>query len=67
MIDKNIQKLLNTSQAAERLTLTPQTLECWRSTKRYQLPYVKVGRLVRYREQDIEQFINSRLRSQTPC
>ena len=52
--------LLTQAQAAELLTLKPATLEVWRSTKRYALRYVKVGRFVRYRLSDVEAFIRSR-------
>jgi len=42
--------------------IPPETLEVWRCTKRYDLPYVKIGRLVRYREEDVAAFIERRLR-----
>jgi len=52
--------LLNTQQAAEYLSLKPGTLEVWRSTKRYQLPYVLLGsRHVRYRQSALDAFIAS--------
>jgi hypothetical protein len=34
-------ELLTTVQAARVLDVTPGTLEVWRTTKRYPLPYVK--------------------------
>ena len=49
--------LLTRSQAAELLGVKPSTLATWTTTKRYNLPYVKVGRLVKYRLSDIEEFI----------
>jgi excisionase family DNA binding protein len=52
--------LLTEDQAAELLGVKPTTLQVWRSTKRYPLPYVKSGRLVRYRTSAIEAFINAR-------
>ncbi len=55
-------KLLSTREAAEALGVKPQTLEVWRCTGRYALPFVKTGRLVRYRETDIEAFIERRTR-----
>ena len=39
------------------LGVTPRTLEVWRCTKRQPLPYVKVGRLVKYRRSDLDAFI----------
>ena len=59
--NNNNQKLLNTAEAAAMLGVTENTLAVWRSTKRYQLPYVKVGRLVKYRLSDLEAFIASRM------
>jgi len=52
--------LLSQSQAAEFLNVRPQTLSIWRCLGRYHLPYVKVGRLVRYTRADLEKFIESR-------
>lgn len=52
--------LLTEDQAAELLGVKPTTLQVWRSTKRYPLPYQKIGRLVKYRASAIEAFINSR-------
>jgi excisionase family DNA binding protein len=49
--------LLSRKQAAEYLGVKEQTLACWVTTKRYALPYVKVGRLVKYRREDVERFI----------
>ena len=40
-------------------------MSTWRSTKRYGLSYVKVGRLVRYRLADVEAFEISRLQEIT--
>ena len=59
MLDEN-DPLLTEVQAAELLTLKPETLSVWRSTKRYALPYLKVGRSIRYRRSDIEKFLEQR-------
>jgi len=53
-------QLRNEAEAAQILDLKPGTLQVWRSTKRYPLPYIKVGRLVRYRQSDLEAFLNGR-------
>ena len=53
-------KLLSTVQAAERLSLAPHTLEADRVERRYGIPYIKIGRSVRYREEDLLDFINQR-------
>lgn len=53
--------LLTPKQAAALLGLSAWTMEVWRATKRYPLPYIKVGASVRYRRQDILKFLESRL------
>lgn len=52
--------LLTERQAAEFLNIKPGTLACWRVTKRYPLPYIKIGRSVRYRLSDLEEFATAR-------
>jgi excisionase family DNA binding protein len=56
----DLSELFNTQFAAQYLGVTVSTLEVWRSTKRYPLPYVKVGRLVKYRRADLDAFLESR-------
>jgi excisionase family DNA binding protein len=58
----DLPRLLTTEQAACALGLRPQTLQVWRSARRYDLPFVKSGRLVRYRETDVVAFIERRIR-----
>ena len=50
-------KLLTRPEAAKYLGITEQTLAVWACTKRYDLAYVKVGRLVKYRLADLDAFI----------
>lgn len=52
--------LLTRDEAAEYLGVKPQTLSVWACAKRYELPYVKVGRLVRYRRDDLDSWLESR-------
>jgi excisionase family DNA binding protein len=54
--------LMTPEQVAEVLGVSVETLNIWRSTKRYNLPYVKAGRPVRYRRTDVDAFVTSRLR-----
>lgn len=54
--------LLDEQQAAEHLTVSPGTLSVWRSTGRYNLPFVKVGRMVRYRRADLDAWLEARSR-----
>ena len=52
--------LLTREQAAQYLGLKPQTMSVWACTKRYGLPYLKVGSLVRYRRADLDGFLEAR-------
>lgn len=54
--------LLDDHAAAAMLDVSPGTLSVWRSTGRYALPYLKIGRKVRYRRADLEAWLASRLR-----
>lgn len=56
-------KLLTTDEVADILGVDPHTLAVWRCTGRYDLPYVKTGRLVRYRRPDVDAFIEKRTQS----
>lgn len=59
-------QLLTVRETAAYLGIQPQTLACWRCTGRYPaLPYVKMGRLVRYRLEDVEAFLESQLKTHT--
>jgi predicted site-specific integrase-resolvase len=60
MKDHDSGALLSAARAAEILNTSPQTLANWRNTGRYPLPYVKVGRLVRYHHSDLQAFIKAR-------
>lgn len=52
--------LLTRKQAAAYLGIAEQTLATWKSAQRYDLPVVKVGRLVRYRRSELDAFIRRR-------
>ncbi|MGN6219521.1 MAG: helix-turn-helix transcriptional regulator [Microbacterium sp.] len=50
--------LLSPREAAELIGLAPSTLANWRSSERPGAPtYVKLGRLVKYRRADVEDWI----------
>ncbi len=51
---------INSIEAAKILGVSVDTLAVWRCTKRYPLPYIKMGRKVFYRIADLEKFIESR-------
>lgn len=50
-------KLLDRAQAAEYLGLNTHTLNIW-ACKKKNLPYYKVGRLVKYKLSDLDNFLN---------
>jgi len=41
------------------LGVRPQTLATWASSRRYALPFIKIGRRVMYRLSDLNAFIES--------
>lgn len=54
-------ELLDTRQAAAVLGCTPNTLQTWRCTRAVRVPFVKIGRLVKYRRHDLHAFIEKQL------
>jgi hypothetical protein len=57
--------LHTTVSAAKYLGIEPSTLNVWRSTGRYNLEFIKVGRLVKYRQSILDAFLMNRTRTQT--
>ncbi len=57
--------LVDDKAASTYLGVTAGTLSVWRSTGRYPLPFVKVGRSVRYRIGDLLAFVESRTQLHT--
>ncbi len=51
--------LFTRREAATYLGVSEQTLAIWKCTGRYHLPCVKIGRLVKYRKTDLDDFINN--------
>ena len=49
--------LLTRTQAAAYLGMSPATLATWACTHRQDIPYIKLGRSVRYRRQDLDDFL----------
>ncbi|AIL66008.1 Helix-turn-helix domain protein [Rickettsiales bacterium Ac37b] len=52
------EKLLTRKEAAEFLGIAENTLAVWACTKRYDLPMVKIGKLIRYKLSDLIKFID---------
>lgn len=57
----SVPKLFTPEEVSALLSVTTHTLAVWRSEGRYNLPYIKTGRLVRYQEEDIKCFIQERM------
>ena len=60
------QVLLGEKEAAERLSLSPQALRLWRQKRKKGLeapvlPFVQLGRLIKYRQVDVDQFLMEQL------
>lgn len=55
--------LVDEAEAAEILDLAPGTLSVWRSTGRYGIPFIKIGRKVRYSRTALAAWLESRTRS----
>lgn len=53
------QALLTDKEAAAYLNLSTSTLAVWRCTKRQDLPFIKLGRAVRYRQADLDKWLES--------
>ena len=54
----NHTNLMHPKEVAILLGIQEKTLAQWRSSKAINLPYCKIGSLVRYREADVYGFIN---------
>jgi helix-turn-helix protein len=55
----NPAELLDEKESARLLTIQPATLATWRSKHTQALPYVKIGRCIRYRKSDLLAFIDA--------
>ncbi|WP_163935917.1 helix-turn-helix domain-containing protein [Paraferrimonas sp. SM1919] len=53
-------QLISPKEAAKKLNLEVQTLAAWRTSGRYNLPFIKIGGRIQYDLNDINNFINDR-------
>jgi hypothetical protein len=51
-----VDELVSPDVLAKEIHVTPGTLAVWRSTKRYQIPYLKIGSRVMYLRPGIEKW-----------
>ena len=52
--------LLDSKAAAAYLGISEGTLAVWRCVGRYGLRWIKLGKLIRYRQIDLDEFLESR-------
>ena len=64
-LKRDLTQIVTPKQAAEFLGVAHHTLAIWRSTSRYDLPYIKIGRKIRYRISDLETWLDHRTRLHT--
>jgi excisionase family DNA binding protein len=58
-MDATRHRYLKCEEAAEYLSVSPWTLRHWVCERR--VPFIRVGRMVRFRLEDLERFMNSGL------
>jgi predicted DNA-binding transcriptional regulator AlpA len=51
---------MNEQECADLVSIPTATLRNWRFTGAVQLPFARIGRLVRYSEADVQAFMGSR-------
>ena len=56
-------ELLSRKEAAAFLGVSHETLAVWACLNRYELPYIRVGRLAKYRRSDLEAWLKARERN----
>lgn len=55
------EKLLTSKEAADFIVYEENTLASWRCNKTHELPYIKIGHRIRYRKQDLIDWLNKKL------
>jgi len=60
------ERLLTPKETAEYLGISAATLAKWRCLDAQSLPYVRTGRLIRYRIADVRAYLDSRTHGTTP-
>jgi hypothetical protein len=60
-ISLNDDLIIDTPEAAELLCTPEKSLIKWRSTGEHNIPYLKIGRNVRYRTQDLRKWIEAHI------
>lgn len=58
--NQSTDQLFNPPEAAAYIGVSVDTLSVWRCVGRYNIPFIKVGRLVKYRKSALDSFLDSR-------
>lgn len=58
-------KLMTQGQAANYLNTSVGVLNTWRSTGKQKIPFVRWGRCIRYKREDLDRWIESQSENQT--
>jgi len=59
MPDYRFPNLLTAEEAAKLLRVEPQTMAVWRCLKTVDIPFIRAGRKILYRELDLLQFVEA--------
>ena len=51
--------LLNEFEAAKFLAISVNTLRTWRSTRRVEVPFIRIGKCIRYSPESLQKFLES--------
>lgn len=65
MKNSQTEKLLTPKDASIYLGLSIGTLAVWRTTGRHELPFIKIGGRVRYKVEDLDNWVTSRTKTIT--
>ena len=58
---ENLPALLTEKQFSELVQIPVATLQHWRSTKRVEIPVIRIGRSIRYRLEDVKAILSGEL------
>jgi predicted DNA-binding transcriptional regulator AlpA len=56
----NPDPLISNADAAVYVGVSVRTLDTWRCTRRYQIPFIKIGSKVSYRQSELDRWLVSR-------
>lgn len=60
VMNNTVDEVMTTQEVAEYLKVPVKLLEQWRWSKAVNLPFIKLGRLVRYNKSDVDKYLQSK-------